>query len=497
MTSKAKNKLSFSALYTVSQVLIVTILTAVLFGYVIRTEGIEVLGIWSLLLSFGSVSRLMEMGLTGAITRFVATYNSQSTKATVAKVISTALVAVLIVMLVLMPIIYSLISIFVHLIPIEISESLLLSLIGYSLLGLSLVSLASILLSGLDGLELFGERTLIVISGQFIMTIVAILLLPAYGIFALVLGMISQSVLTILLSIWRLCSSLNVNLLFVTKFDFIIFKEIFSYGSTLLGTSVLMIFFEPVSKLLLLWFGGLSFVGFFELANQIVQKIRSLFVAANQVLIPRFATASLNKNNDDKDLYRKVLELLFPIVLCTFSFIYVGRDFFALVLIGDANETFNLILGICCLTWGFNTLTLPVYFYNIGVGKAYINFICFLMISIINITMGLILGGMFGLNGVLFSYAFSLAFGTSYLLLKMKVEKNESEHSIFSFSNSLLLFSLLVLIWTSSRISFFKYDWNLADFGLISFSALFVIYVLFQNPIIKRNINFLKKLELK
>jgi len=491
MASKSKKRLSVSAGYTVAQVLAGTILTATLFGFVTRAEGIEVLGLWSLLLSLGSISRLMEMGLTGSITRFVATYTGRSMPVAATKVIGTAFVAVLVIMVVLMPLLYLCVSMFIHLIPGEMSESLLLSLFGYGLLGLALASVSSILLSGLDGLECFAERTLIVIFGQCVMTIVSLILLPIIGIFALIAGLVAQSLVTILLSIWRLCRSLNVNALFVAKFDLVIFKEIFSYGRTLLLTSLLMIFFEPVSKLLLLSFGGLGSVGYFEIANQIVQKIRSLFIASSQVLVPRFAAFNLNKNNDDKGLYRKVFEMFLPLALTAFSIVFVSRDIFALIFIGEISEMFNLILGVCCIAWGFNALSVPTYFYNIGVGKAKINFISFLMISVLNVALGFSLGAVFGLHGALFAYAFSLSVGTMYLLLNMQKVIDKSDRFQVSLSDLFLGFSLVLLISASSKISSFYYSLDLADLALVFLSTMFVLYMFMTNTNVKKTFDVL------
>ena len=488
MATKSKKMLSSNAAYTIAQVLVGTILTAILFGFVTREEGIEALGIWSLLLGLGSVSRLMEMGLTGSITRFVATYTGRSMPVSASKVIGTAFIAVLAIMIVLVPFLYLCVSMFIHLVPGDLSEILLLSLLGYGLLGLALASVSSILLSGLDGLECFGERVLIVIVGQSVMTIVSLILLPTIGMFALVSGLVAQSLATILLSIWRLCRSLNVNPLFVVKFDFAIFKEIFSYGRTLLATSILMIFFEPVSKLLLLSFGGLGSVGYFEIANQIVQKVRGLFVAAGQVLVPRFAALSLDKSSDDVLLYRKVLGVFFPLVLTTFSMVFVCRDIFSLILVGEVSQTFNLILGVCCVAWGLNALSLPVYYYNLGVGKAEINFICFLMISILNGALGYGLGEELGLHGVLFAYAFSLIVGTTYLLVNINRGTLKKNRFQVSFRDLWLVLSLALIISVSSGISLFFYSRDLADLGLVVLCMMFVFYMLTINPNVKRTV---------
>jgi O-antigen/teichoic acid export membrane protein len=47
--------------------------------------------------------------------------------------------------------------------------------------------------------------------------------------------------------------------------------------------------YDPITKALLTKFGGLSLVGYYEMANKLIYQIRSLKVSANQILVPAFA----------------------------------------------------------------------------------------------------------------------------------------------------------------------------------------------------------------
>jgi O-antigen/teichoic acid export membrane protein len=64
------------------------------------------------------------------------------------------------------------------------------------------------------------------------------------------------------------------------------FKELLVYGANIQIGTVSQLIFEVATKLLLAKHGGATSVGYFEIANQLVGKIRMVIVSANQAIVP-------------------------------------------------------------------------------------------------------------------------------------------------------------------------------------------------------------------
>jgi len=156
-------------------------------------------------------------------------------------------------------------------------------------------------------------------------------------------------------------------------------------------------------------------VGYYEMANKMVQQLRALIVSANQVLIPAFANLQERLPEKIKDVYLTSYQLLFYIALPMYSLIIIGTPIISEIWIGQYERIFILFTTLLAIGWFLNTLNVPAYFANLGIGEIRWNVLGHLAIAVINAGVGFLLGISFGGLGVVIAWVISLAIGCSII----------------------------------------------------------------------------------
>ena len=411
--------MSKNVLYAVAQIVAGAVLTFLLFAWTTRVSGLETIGLWGLVLGLGSVTRFSELGLGAAAVRFVALAKVDGDTSWTATVIGTTVVTVS----AFASVAAALLLTGTYLMDSSLQQIAayrsLDGFIGYTIAALALASVATIVSSCLDGLERFDLRVLSVISGQLGLTMFGLIFVEQLGVKALVFGLLVQAIVTIVLGCLFIRLSLRLNILNFVRFNISAFKSLIGYGVKIAGSSALILFFEPFTKFMLLQAGGLSTVGAFEIANQVVQKFRSVLSGALQVLTPRFAALS---SHDGKsiilnDLVGNAYKLLIPILFFGFCSLFLSSYTVAAVLAPGERQLVALIMQVLCFCWLVNTASLPIYFFNIGSGNAGKNLQCFGLMTVVNISLTYLFVEYLDQMGVLLAYGISLTFGGIFLIL--------------------------------------------------------------------------------
>ncbi|MCP2619681.1 oligosaccharide flippase family protein [Candidatus Aminicenantes bacterium AC-334-K16] len=115
------------------------------------------------------------------------------------------------------------------------------------------------------------------------------MLAPKYGLKGVAYARVIQNLIILIFSWFFLRKYLPLLPVFPYKWDKKLFREIVGYGINFQIISVARMLYDPITKALLTKFGGLSLVGYYEMANKLIYQIRSLKVSANQILVPAFA----------------------------------------------------------------------------------------------------------------------------------------------------------------------------------------------------------------
>ncbi len=408
-----KRQTLINALMSIAQVLVVGGFLFFLYRFLLKTIGVEQLGIWSLILATSSVSNLASLGISGSVVKFVAKYLARDDFKNASFVVQTAAISVAVLIGVAILAGYGGIKWLLGIVLPPNSFILAKSILPYSLLSLWMTSTTGVFQSGLDGLQRIHSRSILMMGGTILYFIMAIILTPRFGLIGLAYAQVIQSSIIMVLS-WSLLGKYLTCLPFIPyQWNKGIFKEIIGYGISFQVISLFMLLSDPITKALLSKFGGVSMVGYFEMANKLITQLRSFIVSANQVMIPVIANIKEKAPEKIEEIYSKSYQLIFYISLPLYTLIIMSAPIISLLWIGHYESIFVVFTVLLSVGWFVNTIGVPAYFSNYGIGTLRWNVISHILVGILNFFLGWLLGLFFDGVGVVVGWTIALAFGSS------------------------------------------------------------------------------------
>lgn len=452
-----KRRLLINAIMSLGQVVVIGGVLFTLYRFLLKTIGIQQLGIWSIVLSTASVASIANLGLSASVVKFVAKYVARGEEETVVSVIQTSVISIGIILGLVLLIAYPFASwLLSFVLPLaSIKEAI--SILPYALLSLWIIVISSIFQSALDGYQRIDLRCLLLMAGSVIHLFLSFVLVPSHGLMGLAYAQVAQSCL-VLIGSWL---TLKRHLLLLPtvpyQWNLKLFKEMVGYGINFQLISVSQMVYDPITKALLTKFGGLSMTGFYEMASRMILQVRALAVAANQVLVPTIADLHEKDQQIIQNVYKDSYRLLLYIALPTFSAIIAFTPMISQIWIGGHENTFILFSTLLAVGWFLNTLSGSAYFVNLGIGELRWNTISHVLIAVLNFSLGLILGNIYDGIGVVVAWVFSLIIGSFMIPISYHYRHNipivellpkESRGiglaSIVGLSVSLILYHYLV-----------------------------------------------------
>jgi O-antigen/teichoic acid export membrane protein len=453
-------KLTRNAFISVIQTIASGLVLFFLYRYLIDHLGTEQLGLWSVILASTSVARLSDMGLTGSVVKFVARCRALKFDEQAAEVVQTAAISVALVMAVLMFALYPLLDIVLKLAIPEASMALALSILPWAVLSLWLGSVSGVFQSGLDGCQCMDIRNILMTIGNVLFLIAAIWLVPRYGLVGLAMGQAAQSFLLAVASWLALRRQLTTLPWLPMYWSKAKFKEMLGYAVNFQINSIAVMLFVPATKLLMSRYGGLSSAAYYEMASQLVIKLRALLIAANQALVP--TVAELHETAPEKihELYLKVYRLLFFVAVPFYAAILIALPIVSVLWVGHIEAQFLLFGFLLVVGWGLNNLISPAYFIYLGSGDLKWNTISHVFMSILNVLLSLILGPMLGGFGVAISAMTSLIVASGFVIYPMHKQYKIPFRNIVPSEHYWLLIAVLccvaISVWVNVTHLFSK-----------------------------------------
>ena len=269
-------------------------------------------------------------------------------------------------------------------------------------------ALTSVFASVIDGLNLIYFRNIIYALASILFLITSWLLLKRFNFVGLIYSQLIQS--TVLLISCFMLVVLRLKGFSLTRFYFNknTFKQIISDGLKFQLIGITLLFFDPVSKYCLMRFGGLSAVGFYEMANRLISQLRSVIVSANQVIVPLIAKEDLSSSNSIIRYYHKTIRVTGVLSLCLLIFVFIYSPLISLVWLGSTNFYFIFSLIVLSVGWCFNIFSVPAYYFYIGLGDLKWNVVSHLVLAVSNLSLGLLLGFFFNSYAVIVAISVSL-----------------------------------------------------------------------------------------
>jgi O-antigen/teichoic acid export membrane protein len=413
----SKPRIFLNAASSVGYIVAVSVILFILYRYLLLTIGIEQLGIWSLVLAATSITQIANFGLSGSVVKYVAKYAAMERFEEVSVIIQTAALTVAGFIGIVLLAGYPLTRWILRLVIPQSSLSLALGILPFAFVTFWFMAISSVFLAGLDGLQKIFIKNVLLVGGSTLYLLLCVALAPRYGIKGVALARIVQD-LTFLLFGWVLLKTKLHGLPMVPhRWTLSTFKEIIVYGLNFQVISLMSLCYDPLTKALLSKFGGLSSVGYYEMASRLIQQLRSLIVSANQVLVPAIADLQERLPDRIRTVYRTSCHLIYYLALPMYSMSILSLPLVSRIWIGRVERGFVLFGVLLSVGWFFNTLNGPAYFANLGMGELKWNVISHVAIALFNLALGLWLGRSFGGIGVIGGWAVALAAGSSLILL--------------------------------------------------------------------------------
>lgn len=411
-----KKQTKKNVFFAAAQIIISGLMLFVLYKYLLNVLGIELIGVWSIVMAFSAFLRTGDFGFAGSIVKFISTSIAQNNLEKVESIVKTSFTSVSVILglllLIFFPIIYYILPHFID----NKYISLAIELLPYSIVSVWLAVLGTLIIFVFDGLNRVDIRSTFLVTFNILLVVLTILFVKFYGFIGLGYAQVAQALLQLVIGWFLVRKNLKINSLLPLSWDKKLFQEMFSYSVNLQLSSLMAMMLVPISKLLLGHFASMSSVGYFEMANRLVMQIRNVVVNANQALVPMLSKSHTN----DEDLtkgYVRTLKILFLISIVGYSFVAFLTSSISILWIGSYEKDFVYFTYILLFSLGVNTLAGAAYFTNMATGDVKFNTQSQILIATLNILFGVVLGHYFTDNGVVISYGLSIIVGSLWLIL--------------------------------------------------------------------------------
>ena len=442
-----RKRLLFNAILSVAQVIVLGGTYFIIYTILLKNLGSQKLGTWSIVLSTSSIANIANIGLSSSLVKYIASYSNDLETNTykINNLIKTSVLSIGAFVGIVCICLYFLGYYFLKsALPLtELEEAII--LLPFSLASLWISSLGGVFLSTLDGFHSSSLRSLIYMISALIFVFLGWQLLPFYGLLGIAIAQITQSLTIVFLSIVGIKLVFKNLVILPLRWDKQTFNHIFKFSMNFQIIGLTQLLYDPITKFFLAKYGGLSFVGYYEMASRLIVQVRTLIVSANQVVVPSIAT---NSTNNIDESYPKILNLVilftFPVIVGVIIF----TPFISYYWIGHYEFYFITSLLILTISWFFNIISTPSYFSSIGLGSLQGILFSHIFIAIANISLGWLLGFSFGGIGVIVAWGVSLVSGSliTVIYYNRKFRANLKNINQKQFYNNLISSFLCICI---------------------------------------------------
>ncbi|MFQ5568042.1 MAG: lipopolysaccharide biosynthesis protein [Rhodothermales bacterium] len=465
-----KRQFLINALMSVVQVVVTGVVFFVLYRFVKDTIGIEYLGVWSLVLATTSASSIADLGLANSTVKYVSMYLARERTDRVAQIVQTATVSLGVVLgvvlVALYPLLETIIAFFVE--PAYLQDAL--EILPYALVSFWLNSTAGAVQGCIDGYQRIDLRSIVYSASVLVYLIAALILVPKNGLVGLAQAQVLQAGLLLIAS-WLLLRHLLPALPFLPhRWRRDVFREMLAYSLQFQVISFSKLLFEPLTKSLVMRFGGAATSGYFEFAYRMVVQLRALIVTAHQSIVPTIADLQERQPELIQDIYRTSSRLILYLILAALPFGLAVTPLISRVWIGSYEATFVLFANLIFVGWFLNMIGNPAYFAYLGIGKLRWNVASHLVIGLLNGGLGVVLGWLYRGTGVVVGFVVALVIGSLMIAVAYQREYGIPVRDLVQRETILLGLAG----FGAMTLALFLYDQVAASWSLVGQIALVV-----------------------
>ena len=404
----ANRRVLINATMSVVQILAMSLVLWLLYGFLLRTIGVELLGVWSLTLAAAVAARAGDLGFSASVVKYVAAHLARGDQERAARTVETAALSAgmltAAISLAAWPLLKWLLAKLLTGESLAAAETLL----PFALAYLCLSSVAGVFQSAFDGCQQIAARSLLVIAGEIAHLALCYWLVPRYGLLGLAYARLTQTAAFLAINWLALKRFLPELGWLPIRWRLEAFREMMVYGLNAQVVWLVSLLHDPLTKSLLVTFGGTALVGYYEMASRLVSQLRTAIIAANQSLVPVIAGLHESQPDATHRLYRESYRLLFFFGVPLFALLGAALPVISELWIGTYERRFVVCGALLAAGWFGNLLSAPAYFMNLGTGDLRWNTISHLVLGVLNLALGWLLGKTFGGFGVAAASALAL-----------------------------------------------------------------------------------------
>ena len=488
MPVNSRNRIAVNVVSSVIQVVMTGIVYFFVYRLLVIKLGVEILGVWSLIIATASISNLSNLGFSSAVIKYVAEYNAKGEADRINRLIYTSVISISIFFLILGAVIYLSAFLFIDRVINPEYKDLAMRILPISLAGLFFYTTGNVLTSGLEGLQKNYIRNFAYAIASVFYLLLAILMIPVSGLTGLALAQVIQTIIVFIISYYYLKRSVSGFGIKRFKWDREVFRELFAYGYKIQVISICQMLTDPVTKILVSRFSGLTTLGFYEMASRVITQLRQIIAGMDQVTIPIVSHFQQTDKSTVRFIYEKGFSFIVFIVFPLFAGIILFTPYLSKIWIGNVEPVFVFCCYILASGMLINILNAQAYYNSLGEGQ--LNGIMFMTVFVLvfNILMGIILGSSLPTYGVVISYAVSTALGSLYLIGYYQKYNNIRIKEIIRKPDRIIIISSLLFSLISGF--FLIRIGKQFDYSLVSMFIYIVVFIIFFTMVSYKNNNF-------
>jgi O-antigen/teichoic acid export membrane protein len=416
-------------------------ITVVLLPLIIRAVGIDTFGLWGILLGLFGYFLCFDVGVTVSIERYIAFYKARNDTAKLQEIFSTAFTYLLLICIILFLLIFFggrlILSSIIH----DTSVTTNLLLLCYPGIAANMLLFAFISIP--RGFQLFNLSSKIQITGKVIFALSVLLLLHYRPtITSLIIAFNLQSCTQLLLYVYISKKVAPYLKILRVGLSAAMLKTLINFGYKIQISFLSSLVTLHFDKMLLSYFFGLRYVGYYEAATRIVYAIRDIPMFLISVVMPR--VSELASRNNMPEIRKLYLTIIRQLALFSFFLMAVllslGTTVIELLIKESANPFTYLVYIVLTVSCFWHVISAGALYTARGIGKSSVDLVSSVTSLLLNVVFSLILLRLFSYNGVVFGTAIAMIISplVCYYLVNQAFSLPMAPFFSTSFKNQLI-----------------------------------------------------------
>ena len=349
-----------------------TLISMVLYAYLIRHFGAGTVGVWVSLMAAGLLACTADLGLNFALVRGLALTSHDGDGPSAHETVETLVWAVVLLTgaaLVATDLAFPLWSAWLNLRPDVHADAV--RWLPFVLVGLWLNRIADALGGCLDGQQRFVERSVAGTGALLVGLVLSVVCVPLWGMDGLAAAFVVQNVLLAGANFMLLAAGLPGLRWLRPRLRLDVLRDGARYGLSIQALVLCYLVLESGIKLTLARGGNLTAVSYFDLSFRIAKGIRGLLASALRVLVPRLApnAGSIDGSTLRWSLYARSFDTLLVVALPIFVGVLAASHGISWLMVGRSDPVFVESLMFALLPWLAYSLTDPALNLSLASGR--------------------------------------------------------------------------------------------------------------------------------